>query len=51
MRDRREVTHSTCSVHPVYAYEVAAFFSLQFVTLKLVHCIKLIAIEMRGYVV
>lgn len=35
MGDIREVTHNTYFVHPVYADEVLAFFSLEFVTLEL----------------
>lgn len=35
MGDIREVTHNTYFVHPVYADEVLAFFSPEFVTLEL----------------
>lgn len=35
MWDIREVTHNIYFVHPVYADEVLAFFSLEFVTLEL----------------
>lgn len=37
MWDIREVTHNTYFVHPIYADEVLAFFSLEFVMLELLH--------------